>query len=57
MLNVVDSDSQVIVRNIFNVTGKSYVTVEGFTWEHFNMKTTNTRVVPGLLTDEYKPHI
>ena len=26
MLDVVNSDSKVIVRNIFNVTGKSYIT-------------------------------
>ena len=26
MLEIVNSDSQVIARNIFNVTGKSYIT-------------------------------
>ena len=56
MLDVVNS-VVVIVRNIFNVTGKSNRTVEGCTWEHLNMKTINTRVVPRLLTDEYNPHI
>ena len=57
MLRVVYSDSWVTVRNIFNVTEKSYGTVEGCTWEHLNMKTINTRLVPRLLTAEYKSHI
>ena len=55
MFDVVNSDRRLTVRNIFNVTVKTYGTVKGCNKEHLNMKTINTRLVHRLVTGEYKP--
>lgn len=52
--DVVNGDRRVTVRDVCNITGYSYGTVQRIITEQLNMKKVSARWIPRLLTDEHR---